>query len=95
MAYCLMVAAEERSIAVGRLVATTPLGPELAARVVDDLIELLGETVEQYVERRHGELQREGLRNDEIFGLLAEECAGWRFRAPSLSSRQLRRIVYG
>jgi hypothetical protein len=89
------VPAEERSTVVGRLVATTPLAPEHAARVLDDLIELLDETVEQFVQRRHGELQREGLRNDEIFGLLADECAAWRFRAPSLSSRQLRRIVYG
>jgi hypothetical protein len=89
------VPTEDRTVAVDRLVATTALGPELAARVVDDLIELLDETVEQFVERRHRELQRDGLRNDEIFDLLAEECAGWRFRAPSLSSRQLRRIVYG
>jgi hypothetical protein len=89
------VPTEERTVAVDRLVATTSLGPELAARVIDDLIELLDETVEQFVERRHRELQRDGLRNDEIFELLAEECAGWRFRAPSLSSRQLRRIVYG
>ncbi len=68
---------------------------EHAARVVDDLIELLDETVEQFVQRRHAELQREGLRNEEIFGRLADECATWRFRAPTLSPRQLRRIVYG
>jgi hypothetical protein len=89
------VPAEERSVAVDRLVATTTLAPEHAARVVDDLIELLDETVEQFVQRRHAELQREGLRNEEIFGRLADECATWRFRAPTLSPRQLRRIVYG
>jgi hypothetical protein len=89
------VPAEERSVAVDRLVATTTLAPENAARVVDDLIELLDETVEQFVRRRHAELQREGLRNEEIFGRIADECATWRFRAPTLSPRQLRRIVYG
>jgi hypothetical protein len=89
------VPAEERSVAVDRLVATTTLAREHAARVVDDLIELLDETVEQFVQRRHAELQREGLRNEEIFGRLADECATWRFRAPTLSPRQLRRIVYG
>ena len=73
----------------------TALSPETAERVLEDVIGLLGETVEEFVQRRHGELQREGLRNDEIFAFLAAECGRWRFRAPALSLRQLRRIVYG
>jgi hypothetical protein len=89
------VAAADRAEIVGRLVATTTLGTESASRVLDDVLALIDETIEQFVARRHVELQRDGLRNDEIFGLLAEECASWRFRAPSLSQRQLRRIVYG
>jgi hypothetical protein len=89
------VAAADRAEIVGRLVATTTLGTESAARVLDDVLALMDETIEQFVARRHAELQRGGLRNDEIFGLLAGECASWRFRAPSLSQRQLRRIVYG
>ena len=63
--------------------------------MLDDVFALMDETVEQYVTRRHLELQRDGLRNDQIFVRLAEECASWRFRAPSLTTRQLRRIVYG
>jgi hypothetical protein len=89
------VAAADRAEIVGRLVATTTLGTERASRVLDDVLALMDETIEQFVARRHVELQRDGLRNEEIFGLLAEECASWRFRAPSLSQRQLRRIVYG
>jgi hypothetical protein len=89
------VAAADRAEIAGRLVATTTLGTESASRVLDDVLALMDETIEQFVARRHAELQRTGLRNDEIFGLLAEECASWRFRAPSLSQRQLRRIVYG
>jgi hypothetical protein len=89
------VAAADRAEIVGRLVATTTLGSESASRVLDDVLALMDETIEQFVARRHVELQRTGLRNDEIFGLLADECASWRFRAPSLSQRQLRRIVYG
>jgi hypothetical protein len=85
----------DRSEIVGYLVGTTALTPETAERVLEDVIGLLAETVEEFVQRRHGELQREGLRNDEIFPSLAAECGGWRFRAPSLSARQLRRIVYG
>jgi hypothetical protein len=87
--------APDRAEIVGRIVASTTLGREGASRVLDDVIALLDETIEQFVARRHLELQRDGHRNDEIFGLLAQECASWRFRAPSLSQRQLRRIVYG
>jgi hypothetical protein len=47
------------------------------------------------VRRRHRELQREGLANEEIFARIGEEVTARRFRAPQLSARQLRRIVYG
>jgi hypothetical protein len=89
------VVAADRAEIVGRIVASTTLGQEGASRVLDDVIALLDETIEEFVARRHLELQRDGHRNEEIFGLLAQECASWRFRAPSLSQRQLRRIVYG
>jgi hypothetical protein len=89
------VSAADRAEIVGRLVATTTLGADSAMRVVDDVLALMDETIEQFVAPRHLELQRDGHRNDEIFGLLTGECASWRFRAPSLSQRQLRRIVYG
>jgi hypothetical protein len=90
-----VVATADRAEIVDRLVATTTLGTDGAVRVLDDVLALMSETIEQFVARRHLELQRDGHRNDEIFGLLTEECASWRFRAPSLSQRQLRRIVYG
>lgn len=89
------VAAAGRTEIVGRIVATTTLERESASRVLDDVLALLDETIEEFVARRHLELQRDGWKNEEIFGLLARECASWRFRAPSLSQRQLRRIVYG
>jgi phage host-nuclease inhibitor protein Gam len=85
----------ERPELVRHLADTTALDTRTAERVLDDVVALLDETVEQFVQRRHGELQRAGKRNEEIFELLADECASWRFRPPSLSSRQLRRIVYG
>ena len=67
------MAAADRAEIVGRLVATTTLGTESAARVLDDVLALMDETVEEFVQRRHRELQRRGSRNDEIFGLLAGE----------------------
>ena len=53
------------------------------------------EAPDAYVRRRHAELQRERLRNPEIFERIAEELATRRFAAPTFSTRQIRRIVYG
>ncbi|WP_028653722.1 hypothetical protein [Nocardioides halotolerans] len=80
---------------VDHLVATTDLTAPEAARVVDDVVAFLAEPVEDYVRRRHAELQTHGARNPEIFARLAEELAHRVVAAPALSERQLRRIVYG
>jgi hypothetical protein len=74
---------------------TSPLEGEQHARVLADVLAFFDETLEAMVRRRHRELQREGLRNDAIFEQLAREVAAWRFRAPDVSERQLRRMVYG
>lgn len=80
---------------VEHLAASTALTPGTARRLVEEVVVFLSETVEEFVRRRHRELQAGGLTNPEIFSRLDEELAGRRFRAPLLSSRQLRRIVYG
>ena len=77
------------------LVRTTPLSPGEATRVVGDVLAFLNETPEAYIRRRHLALQAEGLSNSEIFARLVSEVAQWRFRAPGLSERQIRRIIYG
>jgi hypothetical protein len=69
-------------------------GKELSL-LVDDLLAFTDETAEEFVHRRHGELQREGLRNEAIYRRLASEAAAGRFRCPPLSHRQVRRIIYG
>jgi hypothetical protein len=63
--------------------------------LLDDLWTFTDETAEDFVRRRHGELQREGLRNEAIYRRLGAEAAAGRFRSPPLSLRQVRRIVYG
>jgi len=50
--------------------------------------------VEDFVRRRHAELQARQHKNDEIWPLIAAELGQRRFAAPALSERQLRRIVY-
>ncbi|MFC0625051.1 hypothetical protein [Kribbella deserti] len=74
---------------------TTGLSPDDARRVVADVLAYFTETTEDYVRRRHAELQVYGVRNDEIFARVAAELRQWPVRSPELSARQLRRIVYG
>jgi hypothetical protein len=80
---------------VDHLTRTTVLSAGEAARVVDDVIAYFTEPAGAYVRRRHGELRRCGLTNDEIFRRIAAELPRRRVSPPELSPRQLRRIVYG
>jgi hypothetical protein len=74
---------------------TTGLTEDDARRVVADVLAYFTETAEDYVRRRHRELQTFGARNDDIFTQIAAELRQWPVRSPELSARQLRRIVYG
>lgn len=80
---------------VEHLVRSTPLSAGEAARVVAEVLGYFAESAEHYVRRRHGELQRRGMTNDRIFERVGAELAARRVAPPTLSARQLRRIVYG
>ncbi|OLT21607.1 hypothetical protein BJF78_08375 [Pseudonocardia sp. CNS-139] len=80
---------------VAHLVRSTPLNAGEAARVVAEVVGYFGEELPDFVRRRHTELKRRGLTNEEIFAALGDELATRRVVPPALSARQLRRIVYG
>jgi Fe-S cluster assembly scaffold protein SufB len=81
---------------ISNVAASTGLPEATASRVVADVAAYYGETVDEFVKRRHAELQGvSNKRNDDIWPQLAAELNGRRFRAEQLSERQLRRIVYG
>ena len=80
---------------IAYLARSSRLSPAEAHRVVDEVLAYLDETPDAFVRRRHLELQADGLDNRAIFARLAEELAGRRFRAPALSARQIRRMIYG
>lgn len=80
---------------VGHVAASTGLTPEVAARVIADVLAYFHETTEQFVRRRHAELLRRGRGNAAIWPLITAELAQRRVAAAGLSERQLRRIVYG
>jgi polyhydroxyalkanoate synthesis regulator phasin len=80
---------------VDHLVKTTRLQRREALRVVEEVLAFFAETAEGFVVRRHAELQSEQLRNAAIYQRITEELAARRFAGPKLSTRQIRRIIYG
>ena len=76
------------------LVHTSGLRRSEAHRIVEEVVSFYGETPEAFVIRRHRELQAEGLHNRAIYSMIGAELEGGLFRAPRLSERQIRRIVY-
>jgi len=77
------------------LVRSSRLTRPEAARLVDEILAFFDERPEEFVCRRHRALQKEGLSNGEIFSRLTAELARLRFRAPTYTERQLRRLIYG
>lgn len=80
---------------VDHLMRTTALHRGEASRVVLDVLAYFDETAEDYVRRRHRELQARGLTNPAIFDRISAELPHRAVAPPELSLRQLRRIVYG
>lgn len=80
---------------IDHLVLTSRLSRSEASRVVDEVVTFLNESAEEFVRRRHLELQQQGLLNSEIFSRIIAAATSRRFRAPHYTERQIRRLVYG
>ncbi|MFH8606506.1 hypothetical protein ACH4D5_03310 [Streptomyces sp. NPDC018029] len=80
---------------VDHLTRSTPLQRGEALRVIQDVLAYFDETTEQFVRRRHRELQGQGLLNAAIFEQISADLAYRAVAPPELTLRQLRRIVYG
>jgi len=78
-----------------RLQSLLGLSRTQATRAVAEVLDSLGLEVDEYIARRHGELQAQGESNSQIFERIAEELRLLRFKAPQLSARQIRRRIYG
>ena len=64
-------------------------------KLVLELVDHWSETTEEFVLRRHRELQREGVPNRVVYGQIADELIGRPVRVDPLTVRQVRRIIYG
>ena len=80
---------------IDHLVRTTSLHRGEATRVVLDVLAYFDETTEEFVRRRHRELQAQGLVNAAIFERIEADLKYRAVAPPELTLRQLRRIVYG
>ena len=66
-----------------------------AARLVDEVLAYFSESPEDFVRRRHRELQADGVANADSFAAIARELAQRLVAGPKLSERQIRRVIYG
>jgi hypothetical protein len=80
---------------VRHVAMSTGLDEATATRVVADVMAYFGQTVEEYVVKRHQDLKSRNRKNDDIWPQIAGELRTRRFRTPEASERQLRRMVYG
>jgi hypothetical protein len=80
---------------VDHLTRSTPLNRGEALRVIQDVLAYFDEPTEEYVRRRHRELQAQGLVNTAIFERIEADLKYRAVAPPELTLRQLRRIVYG
>jgi len=80
---------------VDHLTRSTPLNRGEALRVIQDVLAYFDETTEQFVRRRHRELQAQGLVNASIFERIEADLKYRAVAPPEFTLRQLRRIVYG
>ncbi len=80
---------------VRHVALSTGLDEATASRVVADVMAYFGQTVEEYVTSRHEDLKNRNRKNDDIWPVIMGELRDRRFRAPQVTERQLRRMVYG
>ncbi len=73
----------------------TNLDVGLSGRVVREVMRYYSETIDEFVIRRHRELQNSGKSNPVIFEQIVREVDSLRFPVRTLTERKVRRIIYG
>ena len=90
-----MSAPEDLGELLDHLQRTTRLSRDEAAHAVREVLAFFAESTEQFVARRHAELQEQELDNAQIYRRIAGELRARRVAPPALSERQIRRLIYG
>ena len=66
-----------------------------ASHIAKEVLDLFSGTVDEFILARHQELQSEGYTGNAIYQRILDELREWRFSAPELTVRQIRRRIYG
>jgi len=80
---------------INHLCRSSRLTAQEAEHIVSEVLAYYCETPEEYLCTRHQELQALGKNNSDIYVTLQQELLTRRFGAKSLSTRQIRRAIYG
>lgn len=80
---------------VQHLSSSFSVSPAMAAKLIDEVVHYYSETPTEYVTRLHTELQRQGWPNNKIYAHIESVLPLRRFRSPPLTTRQIRRVIYG
>jgi len=80
---------------VDHLCRNSRLTAQEAQHLVAEVLAYFSQTPEEFLRARHQELQSQGFGNAAIFSTLQLELNSRRFAARPLSTRQIRRAIYG
>ncbi len=80
---------------IDHLCRSSQLTAREAEHLVAEVLAYFSQTPEEFLRARHQELQSLGYGNTEIFATLQAELGLRRFSAKPLTTRQIRRAIYG
>lgn len=80
---------------IDHLCRNSKLTASEAQHVALEIMAYYSDTAEQFIRQRHQELQARGRSNQDIFSTLQHELAQRRFRSKPMTTRQIRRAIYG
>lgn len=80
---------------IDRLKQVYGIEQSLAERLTEEFLIFYSQNVEEWVRSRHYHLQRQGYKNTEIYSIIATELKMRRFSSNPLTTRQIRRLIYG
>lgn len=66
-----------------------------ALKIIEEIIAFYNETPQSFIRRRHYELQKSGMANAAIYTQIGHEIQGHRFISEPMTTRQIRRAIYG
>ncbi len=77
------------------LLSAYPIDESLLDHLVEDIGEYYSLDVKEFIAKRHELLHRNGAKNEQIYKQIQKELKERWFSGPSMTVRQIRRVIYG